>query len=358
MKKYIIVGISALAGGIFGFMGADHIYRSGGSFLHLVGLIVCMLITFYAQIIIHEGGHLLFGLLTGYHFVSFRIGSFMVYKKQGKLKTARFSLAGTGGQCLLAPPEWNDGTFKYVLYNLGGVILNLATAGICVLILWSAGAVFPLSEIFVLLIFFGLFFAITNGIPMQVGGVANDGKNTLDLSKNKSALRALWVQLKVNEATTEGIRLKEMPEEWFEMPSEENMDNPMTATLAVFRCNRLMDEGDLEKAGQEIETLLAKDNGVLGVYRSLLTLDLIYCELFGERRAKILKKIEKKEMIQFMKAMKNFPSVLRTQYAYALLVETDVKKAQRLKKQFQKMERHYPHEQDVKSEWELICRCD
>ena len=37
------------------------------------GSIVCTLVAFILQIVLHEGGHLLFGLLSGYRFVSFRI---------------------------------------------------------------------------------------------------------------------------------------------------------------------------------------------------------------------------------------------------------------------------------------------
>ena len=46
------------------------------------------------QIVIHEAGHLLFGLVSGYRFVSFRIGSWMVYKREGKLHFGKYSLAG------------------------------------------------------------------------------------------------------------------------------------------------------------------------------------------------------------------------------------------------------------------------
>ena len=53
---------------------------------------------------IHEGGHLICGLLTGYRFVSFRAGRFICYRRQGKLRIGRYQIAGTGGQCLLGPP--------------------------------------------------------------------------------------------------------------------------------------------------------------------------------------------------------------------------------------------------------------
>ena len=44
-----------------------------------------MILIFAAYIIqsvIHELGHLVFGLLTGYKFISFRIGNFMFIKKE------------------------------------------------------------------------------------------------------------------------------------------------------------------------------------------------------------------------------------------------------------------------------------
>ena len=61
------------------------------------------------HILVHESGHLLFGLLTGYRFLSFRIGSLMWMKEDRHLKMKRLSITGTGGQCLLVPPETSDG---------------------------------------------------------------------------------------------------------------------------------------------------------------------------------------------------------------------------------------------------------
>ena len=92
--------------------------------LFALGLLV-LLVVLYLQIVIHEGGHLLFGLLSGYRFLSFRVGSFMWIRQEGKLRFKRLSLAGTGGQCLMDPPDLVDGTLPVGLYNLGGSILNL-----------------------------------------------------------------------------------------------------------------------------------------------------------------------------------------------------------------------------------------
>lgn len=57
---------------------------------------------------------------------------------------------------------------------------------------------------------------------------------------------------------------------------------------------------------------------------------------------------------KIMQAMKNFPSVIRTEYVYALLFERDVESAEKIKKRFEEQVRSYPYESDVMSEMELM----
>ena len=55
-----------------------------------------------------------------------------------------------------------------------------------------------------------------------------------------------------------------------------------------------------------------------------------------------------------MKQMKTFPSVIRTEYAYALLCERNKEKAQKHLAYFEKTEKNYPYPQDMQSERELM----
>ena len=48
-------------------------------------LFLMLLFTLPIQLILHEMGHLIFGLFTGYRFCSFRVFSFAILKKDGKL---------------------------------------------------------------------------------------------------------------------------------------------------------------------------------------------------------------------------------------------------------------------------------
>ncbi len=76
-------------------------------------------------VLIHEGGHLVCGLISGYRFVSFRIFNMTLIKDNGRLRIKRYAIAGTGGQCLLTPPDKPDDKVPVILYNSGGVLANL-----------------------------------------------------------------------------------------------------------------------------------------------------------------------------------------------------------------------------------------
>ena len=130
---YLIVGAVC---GIFMIFSADPEKLFGTPREFALQMIFCMIIIFAAyfiQAIIHELGHLVFGLLTGYKFISFRIGNVMFIKERGKLRTKLYNVVGTGGQCLMMPPPWKE-NLPTVLYNFGGCILNFITSAVFLII--------------------------------------------------------------------------------------------------------------------------------------------------------------------------------------------------------------------------------
>lgn len=322
----------------------------------LLMLLVGVCLSTFLQIIFHEGGHLMFGLLSGYRFSSFRIGSLMWIEQDGKMRFRRLSLAGTGGQCLMSPPPMKNRTFPYVWYNLGGVLMNLITASVSAGVALLCQNLRLVNAFCVVVALMGIAFALMNGIPMR-GAVNNDGYNALALGKSPQALRAFWLQMKINERIVAGERLKDMPNDWFLMPSDADMKNSMVAVLGVFACNRLMDEKHFAATDREIERLLSLDSGIVELHRRLLIDDQIYCELVGECKKERLDILRDKAQVKFNKSMKNFPTVLRTEYAYALLAEHDEEKAEKLRLAFEKMARRYPHPQEIEAERELMEEC-
>ena len=319
----------------------------------LWGVIVAMVL----QIAVHEAGHGVFGALTGYRLVSYRVFSLMWIRDGERLRFCRFSLAGTGGQCLMEPPgDDPNADFPVTLYNLGGSLMNLICAALCFLLAWA----FERSPVAWMLLgasgVVGVGFALVNGIPLSMNMLNNDGRNALELRKNAPARRAFWIQMKVNALTARGVRQKDMPAEWFALPDEGDMGDALTASLAVFAANRLMDERRFDEADALMARLLAKPGAIPGIYRIVLVNDRLYCELIGQNRPQVIENMLDKTQKKGMKALAKQPSVMRTQYALALLHEHDAARAAQIQARFNAMLASYPYPTEAECERELMER--
>ncbi len=356
-QQYIGTVVMILVGVICGAVISSYFnefFTESSLHIRFIVLLVGICLAFLFNMIMHELGHLVFGLLSGYKFSSFRIASFMWLNDDGKLKFKRIKIAGTGGQCLMIPPDMKDGKIPLVLYNLGGSFINTIIGVLCLVGYYLSPKISFLSSVFLIFAVVAFISAAINGIPMRLGMIDNDGYNAFALSKNKDAVEAFWVQLKIVEQNSKGIRLKDMPAEWFDVPKDEAMKNSMVATRGVFACNRFMDEERFEEADKLMEHLLEIDSGIVGLHRNLLMCDRIYIELIREGRRDVVESMMSVEQKKFMKSMKRFPSVLRTQYAIALVFENDAVKAGTIKDEFKKIAKTYPYPQDIESERDLM----
>ena len=350
----IYIGCCLVIGAVIGVVLAENDVELDLEPLTLLGVMVLFMVMFYLHIIIHEAGHALFGMLTGYKFLSYRVGSFMWEKAaDGKVRFSRFSLAGTGGQCLMSPPDYNGGNYPYVWYNLGGGAVNLLAAALA----GAALLIFPMGKwgsiICWMALLTGVLLGLTNILPIPGGKVNNDGSNILAISRSPEARRAFWLQMKVNEQIAWGTRLKDLPEEYFAPYPEEARANAMVLSMEVLSANRQMDAMNFDAAKEQMLSLV-EDEHVPGIYRQLMTFELAWLELVEGCPGEYVAKLEDKTLQQFAKAMKNFPNILRANYALAMIRDKDEKKAAALRKAFDKMAASYPHESEIIGEKELM----
>lgn len=362
LGQAIMIALMMLAGGTVGFMVAryaDTLLEGGAPkaavLWTFIPLIAAMYFFMLIQIILHEAGHLLGGLMTGYRFLSFRVGSYMWEKgPDGKIRFGRFSLAGTGGQCLMSPPDQAGGNFPYVIYNAGGVAMNLLLAALFGLAAWLlreyALATLLCSEMALV----GLAFGLMNGIPLQIGAVDNDGRNILSIGRSSDAKQAFWLQMKINEQSAWGLRLKDMPDAWFPTFTEDASGNSMVTAAEVLSANRLLDSGDFAAAEKSMRRLVGRGKEMPGIYRNLMINDLAYLELIAGRAAGNVEALQSPAMKKFIQSMKLYPSVLRTQFAEALLLDKDPAKAADVRARFDKMALSYPHQSEIDSEMMLM----
>ncbi|MBP3347602.1 MAG: M50 family metallopeptidase [Clostridia bacterium] len=317
------------------------------------GMLVGIYLSIFLSFIIHEAGHLVFGLMTGYKFCSYRIGSLLLIKQNGKLRIKKYSIAGTGGQCLMVPPDMVYGSFPVTAYNLGGVLMNLLIFVICLTAYFVIDSKTLFTGLLLVNAVVNLAIALTNGIPMK-GAVNNDGHNAFSLESNKAAMRAFWLELKINEAMSNGVNIKDMDESWFVMPKDEELSNSIVGDIAVFCCNRYLAEHRFDEAKEAITHLISTQNSIVPINKHLLTADKIYIMLISGEPKEQIDLLLTKEQKKMMKLLSSMPSILRTEYAYALLAEKNDKKAAKIKKQLNNMAKSYPYAGEIASEQELI----
>lgn len=320
----------------------------------LVGVISFLVATFL-HIIIHEGGHLVCGLLTGYRFVSFRVFNWTFIRESGKLRIKHFSVAGTGGQCLMAPPNKPLDEIPVTWYNLGGVLANLVCVGAAFLFLQLTDN--PFVETFLIIfIIFGLFLILMNGIPMTIGGVSNDANNVILLRKDKASKRALMIQLEGNALVQQGVRPCDMPSEWF-LIDEAYADykNPLLVHIRLMAASRLLDEEKWEEAYVALTGIYEHKADIMGLYVKEVACELLFSAMVTgrtEQASSLYADNELKNYIQQFKGVMS--SKQRILCAVALYLENDSAKAQSICETLQQQQHHYLMQGEVKSDLSIM----
>ncbi len=266
MKKVLKMLLGVVLGGAVGALGAmliihlaggdDPVPDAGekpfnlGLLLLSIGLaFVWLFVAVIINIILHEAGHLLFGLLTGYRFVSFRIFKFTLTRENGHFHWKRFHISGTGGQCIMALPENQDpDRAPWFWYNAGGVLLNLAVVVLSVVMLRMSHPGVVMLSFWLMMAVVALYMLVVNGIPMSVGGVSNDARNILLLWRHPEMKRYFVNTLQMVGQQSQGVRLKDMKAEWI---TDEPLRDPANTLELMNRgayMSRLEDEGRLQDA--------------------------------------------------------------------------------------------------------------
>ena len=313
---------------------------------------IIMYIASFVQTIIHESGHLIFGLITGYKFVSFRIGHFMFLKEKGRLKIKLYNVVGTAGQCLMMPPQWNE-KIPYRLYNLGGCIMNAATALFALAAYFAAGAEGFFALCMAMLAVMGLSMALTNGIPMRVGGISNDGMNAALLGKKENTLRAFWLQLYVNGLIAKGERYRNMPREWFRLPEGEELSDPICCAMGVMLYNFCFDMHEFDEAEQTINYMLNAP-GLLDVEKNELLCELLFLRVLRGAPKEEIDSLLTPKLDKYIKATANYVSRRRLAYAYQLLYLKNYSTAQKCLEVFERTAATYPYSAETENEREII----
>ena len=210
----------------------------------IITLVIATAAIFVAIVVntlFHELGHLIFGLLTGYRFLSFRIFNLMLIRENGVLRFKKHAMPGTLGQCLMAPPAYQGGNFPFMLYNLGGILFGGIVSLALVIVALIVEMHMTLQFFCLMAGWIGLVLNFVNAIPQSGKKAMNDGTNTHYAKHSLAAKTALWNQLQYVSLHANGFRAKEMPDTLFSVPPAEELNNPLTVWQGLAAAERALE---------------------------------------------------------------------------------------------------------------------
>ncbi len=318
----------------------------------LVG-VAAFIVSICIVIIAHEAGHLVAGLLSGYKFVSFRVFNFTFVKENDKLKVKKFGVAGTGGQCLLTPPELCEDKIPTFWYNAGGVAAQIILLAIALPFMWIADNPFVKEAVAIFLLADGLML-LNNAIPMKMGGIGNDGYNMLYLRRTPLSIHALVLQLRTNALIQNGVRPRDMPSEWFEWKEDIDWRNALEVPIPLMYASCEIDKGEFEAAYNLFEKLYAHRDEIMGLYVNEIACELVFCAMVTNRLDRAKELLDDK-LLKYISAYKGvMSSKQRIECAKALYLDSDRKKAEAIYEALQKREKEYLLRGEVASDLEIM----
>lgn len=284
--------------------------------------IASFLLSVFVLIVIHEGGHLLCGLLSGYRFVSFRILNLTIIREAGRLRIKRFAVAGTAGQCLLSPPDCPIKEIPTWWYNMGGLLANsIALFAVLPFLfmglepLWLIAAViFCLTDLMLIII---------NGIPIVINGFGNDAYNARLMRDNLLSKYGLVMQLRTNALIQEGIRPRDMPSEWFDIPNSIDYKNALEVSLPLIKASWLIDREQWEDAYRQLCDIYSHKEDLIALYLTETKCELIFSALCTGRKDEARQLLDKELMDYIEKYRKVMSSKDRILCAVELFVNND-----------------------------------
>lgn len=309
-------------------------------------LVLC-LPAFLLHILLHEGGHLVCSLLTGYRFLSFRISSWVLQKEESGLRLRRLPMRGTLGQCLLIPPPEGEEQ-PFVLYHLGGGLANLLAAGCAAL--WLA--VWGYQPFAVAMVVCGLYLGVANLIPTR--SMPNDGANIRDARRGPQWLDALQSQLRLNAFLATGGRIQDLTPEALALPAGLPPASNFAVPLVMMDYSRLQALGLLEEGFEVLQRLLLLREELCPYFARELDAEHCFC-LCMTGQAEEAKKLYAQRLKKWLPADTGLDK-MRVRYAYLLLAEKKGGEAEKVLQKALAAARNYPLPSVADSERRLLDR--
>lgn len=236
--------------------------------LHLVPSIF---ISFITQILLHELGHFMGGLLTGWKLLFIQIYN-LVFKVSNK-RIRMITVKSKNFQCIMYPKSIYN---KALLYTMGGYIINILTGGIGLIIIIMV----PMSPVLWLYMWsfsaFGIGLFFMNGIA-SLRRICNDRACYNFLKKDKHTLNCHNAQLMISRHLFRGLTYHQIGEESICL-CPNTVKNDIEAYQAILEYYYFLDIEDYNKALVSLDKINETDN-ISRDITNIIKMERIYIKL-------------------------------------------------------------------------------
>lgn len=247
----------------------------------LVHIIPAISINCLIQIIIHEIGHMVGGLITGWNLLYIQIHKLVLKTEDKGLKIERVS--DLAYRCIMYPKSIN---LNALIYTMGGCIFNLWTSFLGFILLTMVEMP-PLVWLYVWCFSaFGMGIYIINGIACTKR-VCND-KACYNLLKADRQTRICHnAQLLIAKDLAKGLSYKEIGKDMICL-SPDTVNNDIQVFQALLECYYYLDTRNMLSIGMTLKKI-KNTEGVSKEITDILEMELIYVRLLCELKIHISK---------------------------------------------------------------------
>ncbi len=263
---------------------ADNKYGSGVEDVMLqVGFMDMVLYLFlgavvsgFACTLLHELGHLVFGKANGFDFLSMTVWFFKLSRVNGKLKFNFVMISDSAGNTEMIPKNTYNLERRFKKLTMGGVFLSSFLMVIGVAVMIFTPTTMPAFCILAMFLPIGAYCFFGNLLPVEEGGVMNDGAVLQGIKKQTDSVRVALGILAIHSQMYNGKTPAEIDERlYFDLPQLPE-DDLNFAILLNAKYAYYMDKGDYENAKKVNERFLSLEEYLPKTYLNIGKIEALY----------------------------------------------------------------------------------